>query len=100
VDFRVEVTSLGLKWHCTGADKPSEGRLLTNLDLSNALQNKSEFEQEELTSFGVVGVQIDDFVMSRDSYFKPNSDGRKARVERRRKWCEFPKDINSLLRFV
>jgi len=100
VDFRVEVTSLGLKWQSTGVAKPIKGRELTNLNLSNALENKLEFEQEEWTSFGVVGVQTDDFIKSRNSYFKPNSDGRKARVERRRKWREFSKDINSLLRFV
>jgi len=73
---------------------------LTNPKLSNVLMNKMEFSQEVWASFGIVVVQIDDFVKSGDSYFNPKSNGRKARVERRRKWCEFPKDINSLLRFV
>jgi len=100
VDFRVEVS--GLQWQRTGDDEPTKGKLLTNPKLSNLLMNKTtkKFDQAEWASFGIVVVQMDDFVKSRDSYFKPKSDGRKARVERRRKWCEFPKDINSLLRFV
>jgi len=68
-------TSIGLKWRCAGIIEPTVGRLLTNAALADDLCTKLEFTQEEWADFGIVDLNIDDYIKSEldcvSSYFKP-----------------------------
>ena len=43
---------IGLRWQDIGTTQPTEGRLITNVALANALQSRTEFDQDELNAFG------------------------------------------------
>jgi len=68
-------TSLGSKWRCAGIIEPTVGKLLTNAALADDLCTKLEFTQEEWADFGIVDLNIDDYIKSEldcvSSYFKP-----------------------------
>jgi len=50
-DGRLVVAASGLSWHNTGATTPSQGRMLENPKLKEALMSKTQFEQHERDAF-------------------------------------------------
>jgi hypothetical protein len=63
--------TLGLTWCSIGETRPTEGRLLTNSELTNALQSQMKFTKEEWAAFGIQNLLATDFAQSGSSYFKP-----------------------------
>ena len=67
--------ALGLKWQNSGTTEPTEGRLLKNSELENALIKKTEFTEEEWTNFGVADLSDIEYIrvkiQSKSCYFKP-----------------------------
>ena len=61
----------GLKWQIIITTKVPEGRELTNGKLSAALKRTLVFEKNEWASFGIVGLGMDHFIKSGNSYYKP-----------------------------
>ena len=64
-------TPSGLKWCEVGAMKPRKGLELTNSKLAEALQDKTEFTEEEWFHFGVSSLKITHCIRSGGSYFQP-----------------------------
>jgi len=62
---------VGLKWRNLGATKPTSGLLFQNTVLANALATKTEFSKEEWAAFGIPDLNIDNFIKSGLSFFKP-----------------------------
>ena len=50
---------------------PSNGRLLVNEKLANALKSKCEFTQEEWDAFGITVLNLQDYIRSGDRYYRP-----------------------------
>ena len=65
------LTVSGLKWLDIGANPPVHGRELFNEQLAEALQSASEFKRWEWDSFGISDLSKDDYIKSKDTYFKP-----------------------------
>ena len=75
----------GLKWNDIGSIRPAQGRDITNLapELTKALKFQNNFTQQEWDSFGIRSLDMDDFIRSADSYFKPaHADRREQPPER------------------
>jgi hypothetical protein len=54
--------------------KPAEpvfGRMLTNLELADALSRKTEFSAQELAAYGIQDVGMHDYILSKGSHFRP-----------------------------
>lgn len=60
---------IGLRWQDIGTTQPTEGRLITNVALANALQSRTEFDQDELNAFGIADLRENDYIRSTGSYF-------------------------------
>jgi WD40 repeat protein len=60
-----------LRWKNIGVTKPEHGRELTNSSLSAALTSKEHFTEREWGDLGVSALRHDDFILSRDTFFKP-----------------------------
>jgi hypothetical protein len=77
---------LGLLWEAIGATRPTEGNLLSNESLQNALGKKLEFSQgeelefsqDEWNDFKITEIRDIDFIKSGDQYFRPVQEGQKA----------------------
>ena len=61
---------LGWKWRCVGVERPSAGKLVSNLALESALPTKvnftqkhAEFTQKEWAAFGIAHLHFDDYIM-------------------------------------
>lgn len=67
---------IGLTWRNFGTTQPSEGRMLTNQMLANALRSKTEFTQDEFDAFVIADLRGNDYIMSAGHYFtqKPPED--------------------------
>ena len=61
----------GLKWQIIITTTVPEGRELINGKLSAALKRTVVFEKNEWASFGIVGLGMDHFIKSGNSYYKP-----------------------------
>jgi len=66
-----QMLASGLEWHKTGVTNPAKGYLLENLGLSQALQRKQKFTQQEWDAFCIKNLCIGHLVKSGDFYFKP-----------------------------
>jgi hypothetical protein len=64
----------GLKWQDAGVTRP-KGAELTNPKLADALTRKTHFTMEQWAAFGIENLQVDQYIKSGESYFKP-TDGR------------------------
>ena len=60
-----------LVWEADGVAKPPSGQELTNKKLSQALESKTQFTQDEWNKFGITGLRADHFIKSGASYFRP-----------------------------
>ena len=69
---------LGLKWRGSGVAEPTEGRLLTNLNLSTSLTTQTEFTQAEWTAFAINDLRENDYVKSGDTFFTPDPEDEPA----------------------
>ena len=69
---------LGLLWEAIGATRPTEGNLLSNGSLQNALGKRQEFSQDEWNAFKITELRDIDFIKSGDQYFRPVQEGQKA----------------------
>eukprot|EP00966_Prymnesium_polylepis_P164043 3793047-Prymnesium_polylepis.1 len=63
----VEVES---KWVAVGTEKPANGTELNNVQLSEALKNKTAFSLPERKEFGIDALYGQHFIKSGDNYFK------------------------------
>ncbi len=73
--------ALGLKWRNVGPTEPASGQELDNPQLSEALDKKTEFTQQEWDGFRIVNLRMDHFVKRGDDYFKP-AESHEARRRR------------------
>lgn len=73
--FRVAGDTPGVVWRRIGANKPAEGRLLTNTGLANALKIlKTEFTREEWDAFGIQDLKRSDYILAGGIYYEPATD--------------------------
>lgn len=66
--------SQGLRWENVGPTKPAFGQELDKPQLCEALDDKTEFTQQEWDGFGITNLRNDHFVKRGDDYFRP-ADG-------------------------
>ena len=88
----VNMPKNGLKWQNIGLFQPSEGRQLTSPKLAAALQTKLEFTEEEWAMFGISHLQMDDFIKSGSSFFKPDQPNLLLVLEKLRLKSKCPVD--------
>ena len=69
-DMLVQKAAAGRKWKMAGAEKPTQGRELSNSELATALEEgRAEFTQKEWEAFGIDDLRSDDFIKAGDSFF-------------------------------
>ena len=67
----------GLKWNCTGIERPIHGRELDNAGLAAILERKvnegsnTDFKVAEWAEFAISDLRYDDFIEVGESYFQP-----------------------------
>jgi hypothetical protein len=63
---------LGLKWQNHGTTEPTEGRLLANKKLAEALETRTEFTKVDWDTFGIglEDLRVDDYIKSGAYFFK------------------------------
>ena len=71
MDRLCELNAPGLKWLKIGHSETTNGQELANSTLAEALTRKTEFTQGEWDAFGVQGLDMNHFVESGGSCFKP-----------------------------
>ena len=69
-----EITFPILEWVDIGWQKPTLGKEITNLLLSEALKTHSIFTTEEYISFDLGYLKITDYIKSNNNYYKPKQN--------------------------
>jgi len=66
--------SPGRKWDAVGSERPQQGAEIQNEALSEALQTRAEFTDEDLSNFKVPALAYDSFINVGGTYYSPAQD--------------------------
>ena len=69
-------SAFGLKWRNVGSEKPQQGVERVNAELTEQLQQRTEFTQAEWDRFGVSDLDTHDYVLAGGAYFQPTTSDR------------------------